>query len=1084
MSLLTPKANEGRLLWLAQEWSVAFPAASAPLVRPDEAPTFYRAEDDDTAEMLLQRRATEAAQYRPKTGLSRAFSSSNLKKGKHWDPKDILEVLTTLITNSGSPGVAEALLDKLAAAGVDLTATAKQKSGILNRRRSIESFVDRSAMLHQAIDGGQIEMLQVLLPYADTTALDSSLPIAIRSGNQQIVEDLLRYGANIGENVESQDTFRLACAVNGLAPIIGAICQSEGRPPPNLASEALVEASKVGSLDTALQLSRSNADGNYREAEALRCAVALGRRDLVLAIIMGNRPPQADGLNEALLVLAEHPSLGPAAKLDITEALLCAGAQGDIPAHVLDQACKVRFYDMVDLLTSHGVSIEYNEAAALKRAIASSDLDMVGSLLSEPTTLDPSLASACITKIPKQATFEYRNALLTLLLQRGANGVALDQCLVDAAESGDIAAVDLLLQPNFPQSPMIGQPKDVTLLMRHAVANPNYRAGEALRTAVLKADSLVAEKILAARPDPETLSLVFPLTRNLYQKDRSQMIELFLRGSLSGECLHVALQDALDAPASQRDDALIKLLLDHGADINYNSGEALVPIIKQTDLKFLNGIIAKVSPQTASAHIKYAMRVTEHKPRLEILTMLLRMGAAIGTNEITNALLDALLEKPVDINLLKLLLDQGNGDINALEGGLVKKAMDNHDPQVLETLFAYGKPTDTTVSKALQDVASMFSNDAKRFKVGTLLAKSTRSEDLNRILLYETQSLIQHRDSDPSLSTFKQLLDSGADPNAYKSSALCHAVIAAYHPVLDMIFACRTPPKPASLTFALPHALRVANPDARLELTQRLVHAGAEPLEVNRALTYAIGAYPKDMQLLKVLASKADMSDGEALPMAIAKEQSELVGVLLSSFQHTKEMRHSAIGQTMEIKNRVARTSISEILLSSGVEPEISSGALLVAARDGDLALGEVLMAHGANISSNNGQAIIEGSRGGSVEVLSVLLKSGVEANKQTLEQAFQAATEVRDLNKRAVIFELLLSKGVSGVMVDSQLQSAARYGEPGEGILKVLLAAGADPNYNNGDAVIAATRSAFIGSLELLLGVWDDGNSQVRFDM
>lgn len=57
---------------------------------------------------------------------------------------------------------------------------------------------------------------------------------------------------------------------------------------------------------------------------------------------------------------------------------------------------------------------------------------------------------------------------------------------------------------------------------------------------------------------------------------------------------------------------------------------------------------------------------------------------------------------------------------------------------------------------------------------------------------------------------------------------------------------------------------------------------------------------------------------------------------------------------------------------------------------------------------------------------------------------------------------------------------SAARSGEGGEGILKVLLAAGADPNYNNGEAVVAATRSAFVANLELLLGLWADGHSQV----
>jgi hypothetical protein len=109
-----------------------------------------------------------------------------------------------------------------------------------------------------------------------------------------------------------------------------------------------------------------------------------------------------------------------------------------------------------------------------------------------------------------------------------------------------------------------------------------------------------------------------------------------------------------------------------------------------------------------------------------------------------------------------------------------------------------------------------------------------------------------------------------------------------------------------------------------------------------------------------------------------------------------------------------------------------------------------------------------------------VLLKSNADTQKLTLERGFQAATEVRDLNKRAMVFQRLLKRGVSGEVVDIQLVSAAKYGEEGHEVLRVLLAAGADPNYSNGEAVVAATRSAFVGSLELLLGLWHEGGNQV----
>lgn len=65
--------------------------------------------------------------------------------------------------------------------------------------------------------------------------------------------------------------------------------------------------------------------------------------------------------------------------------------------------------------------------------------------------------------------------------------------------------------------------------------------------------------------------------------------------------------------------------------------------------------------------------------------------------------------------------------------------------------------------------------------------------------------------------------------------------------------------------------------------------------------------------------------------------------------------------------------------------------------------------------------------------------------------------------------------------MVDAQLESATRYGDDGHEILRILLVSGADLNYNTGEWVVLATRSAFVGSLELLLGLWDDRGNQKK---
>lgn len=1039
----------------------------------------------------MQRRAAEIAQYRPKSGLSKAFSSGNLKKGKNWDPREVFQVLTSWVANSGSPGVAEALISKLAAGGVELgSGQAKHKTGILSRRRSIDMMtVDRAKLLRLAVDGDQFDMVQLLLPHADASAIDAALPPAVRKGNEPIVELLVRYGAGVAAGPEGQDAFRQACIVHGQSHLISLLLRSDGRPPAELTSVSLSDAARAGCLETVLLLSRSTADGNYNRAEALKSAITLGRQDITLAIIMGNRPPQRPGLDEAFQMIYAHASVNPSTKLAICELLLCAGAQGEVVARALETACETQFYDMAQLLARYGASIEYNDATVLKTAIARGELDLISALLDESATLNPALASSCVPLIAKQAPFETRVMVLGLLLRKGASGITLDDMLIDAAEAGDIDSIDLLLSPIFPESQPTspydqkGIPAPVSKhVMRHEVASVDHKSGEALRTAVLRADALMTDKILTGQPTPETLAMVFPLTKKLAPADRYEMAKLFLKRSLSGPCLHAALHDAISEDISQRDDALIQLLLDHDADINFSQGPGLSSLIRQKDIGLLGMLLKKSSPQTAAARIDDAMQLADHKARFDILTMLINAGAVIGTQEIATALLQTLSEKPVDMSLLQLLLHQGGADINLLDGAIVKQAVSNPDPKVLELVFAHGRPSASTVSTTLNELVPLPSTEAKAWKIRVMLPKCKRKDDYNWILVHEVQSLLRDHADQVSLTTLKQVLDAGGDPNAYKAAALCHAVIGSNAKVVDMLFEdAKFPLSPESLGTALPHVLRIQEQKGRLALSKRLVRAGANPLEANRALVHAISTYPSDISLQSALASVADTSDGEALSLAVAKESPETLDLLLAKSQYEQDTRSTTLGKAMDVKNRTIRHRLCDSLLKAGVSTSMASSALLVAARDGDVKLGDLLMEHGASIANNDGQAIIEACRGGSAEVLKVLLKQDGNIKKSALESGFQAATEVRDLSKRAIVFDLLLRKGVTGELVDEQLESAARYGEDGQSLLRVLLVAGADPNFNNGESVVAATRSAFISSLELLLGLWDQGGSQVR---
>ncbi|KAG9252635.1 uncharacterized protein F5Z01DRAFT_660131 [Emericellopsis atlantica] len=1083
---ITVDRRQRRIIRLAQEWNVTLPsAAPARLERPASLPSHRTPTDDHTAEDLLQRHAIELSHTRPKSGLQRAFSTSNLKKGKHWEPKHILQVLTTWISQAGSAGVAEALIAKLTASGVDLGAMSMQKSNLLSRRRSIDGAMDKAKLMRLAVQNNQLEMVQVLVPYADPMSLDACLPLAVRQGNTPIVELLLQFGANVSQTAEGQDAFRQACNVSMLADMVKLILQSDGRPSPSLASQSMVDATRIGSLEMVTHLSRSVADGDYNQAEALQLAVSMGRGDLSLAIIMGNRPPQAPGVSQAFENTLNSSALTPGMKLQLAELLICAGADGRVLSHALQVACDSQFYEMARLLASYGVSIEYNNAAALRNAIQKGQLDLVCSLLTDSATLSPSAASSCVSSIPQQIAPADRYMLLDLLLRKGAKGRPLDDMLIVAAEAGDTNSVELLLKPFFPEPPsngangMNGGRSTSQMLQRHEVASPDYREGHALRTAVLRLDTTMTARILASQPSPDTLTRVFPLTKNLTAADRYEMVELFLKGALSGPPLHAALQDAISEDISSRDGALIGLLLQHGADINYNRGQGLQSVILQADLPLLETLIHKASPQTAAARIADVMRVSDHRTRYGMMVLLLGAGASIDIEGTTAGLAETLKEKPVDMSLLRLMLQQGNADVNNSRYNVISAAVGNPDPKVLELVLGLGKPQAETISKGLLEVSSLPPSDGKTWKMQIALAKSRRPEDLSTLLTNEVHTLTQSSSRAVSLSTIKMLLDNGADVN--HGPALCHAVSSGSTAITDALLESPKPPTQATLDPALPHALKLSDLMDRLSFTKKLIAAGASPLQINRGLIHAVEHYTDDVSLLGVLAEKANTTDGEALAMAASKEASDVIDLLLKKSKHTLDVKHAALARAMSIRDRASRRGICARLLEDGISKEEASNALLIAARDGDIELGNILMAHGASISSNGGQAIIEACRGGSAEVVEILLKSEGQVHKATLENAFQAATEVRDLNKRAVIFEKLLRRGVSGEPVDAQLAFAARYGEAGHEVLRVLLAAGADPNYQSGEAVLVATRTAFMRNLELLLGLWDQEGRQKR---
>lgn len=684
-----------RLQQLAQEYNIEDRDEKTPLSRPLTTPSLLTTNPNDPdaekkADDLLRRR--RLAKTQDQNGNSgggtlkkRPFT---LTRKESFASKEIFDTLDAHVANAGTPVVAEALLYKLRVAGGDLNrANTKSKTPFHLRRKSLDDLGrEQSRILQKAVENGQEDMVAVLVPHADPETLDAALPLAIRTGNLKVTETLLRYGANLSHTPDGPFLFRQMCINGGQADLVGLILRTDGRPAPEWISGAMIDAAKKGCVGTVLRLSRSVADGSFDDGAALKEAISQCRVDVALAILTGSKPPNKQCLNQAFMRVHTHTAMMPPEKLKLTHALLLAGAEGDVISAALVKACDTEFYDMIGLLLSSGASVEFKGALVIKNAIERGNTGLVQMLLSDKTNLSPVTAADLIGKIPKRINPEDRRLLLSILLRKGAKGAPVDDALISAVESGDFECVKLLLTAKSlpPGELQLKGAHEVQRGTRHAVADVNHKGGLALLRAIQSGNLPIVSFILSAKPTLETRVAAFPSINKLKPAERYVMTESFLNAGVSGPCVHAALQNAIDETPPRRDNRLINMLLQYDVDMA-DDGAPLLSAIEQQDTDLLQALLMRRPTTTinASVALTRAMAVEDQDKRVLMASLLLQAGADGATNTVSEVMKNVIQQQPTDIQLLGVLLRQGNADIN----------MDKGDAVALGNIFCNARPT-------------------------------------------------------------------------------------------------------------------------------------------------------------------------------------------------------------------------------------------------------------------------------------------------------------------------------------------------------------------------------------------------------
>ncbi|KAJ4294908.1 hypothetical protein N0V88_005147 [Collariella sp. IMI 366227] len=316
------------------------------------------------------------------------------------------------------------------------------------------------------------------------------------------------------------------------------------------------------------------------------------------------------------------------------------------------------------------------------------------------------------------------------------------------------------------------------------------------------------------------------------------------------------------------------------------------------------------------------------------------------------------------------------------------------------------------------------------------------------------------------------LLRHNADVNFNDGAGISAAITSRDLPLLETLL--KSKPSPRSMAAAMARVMTVEDRPLRYEMVRLLITAGAgwEGTEVSEALARLLPTKPPDLQLAALLLEQghADANFNQGLPFTIGTQ--EMLDALLF-----KEVQTLLKPQpTLPTPNPLRRLHPPRPrrLLNAH-----SAAALCLSVKAAFPLLVDLLLTgnthapppHLPRCRPPQSLNILDPAL--RLALTKRLLDAGAPAEEANRALVYAvAAAKVEDLGKRTDVMRLLLEKGVKGEAVDAQLVVAAKHGEGGKNLVRLLLEFGASVDYEGGEALWNATRGAVMGSLKLMLGV------------
>ena len=235
-------------------------------------------------------------------------------------------------------------------------------------------------------------------------------------------------------------------------------------------------------------------------------------------------------------------------------------------------------------------------------------------------------------------------------------------------------------------------------LDRNASCNHDHR--KVSRLAIQDTNDDIIEHLIGSDPDWYILATILPLSMELTSSStRTKISSLLLRPGIKGDVFGQAHVHEIHS-SRPRSAELVRILIHHGANVDYSSGAApKYAISKCLTTDILETIVqGSGASSVLASSVPFAMRHPQNS-RLPILNLLLEQGARGPKVDAT--LVAAVSEGPSAQPIIDTLLKYG-ASVDFENGRAIKKACETGNSSILQQLLNKN-PNGDYLAEALQD---------------------------------------------------------------------------------------------------------------------------------------------------------------------------------------------------------------------------------------------------------------------------------------------------------------------------------------------------------------------------------------------